>query len=447
MRPHRIHWDPYEWWDVIFAAAVLTGALVVKSLGEAPTAYYAYAALAVMCVAWIFLGRKPAVVWPQEERTNSPGDRSPFDSQESALSNRYFWHGAVFVIIMVASVGIVSFTAPMATFFLIFACPYIWSWPEGRDMFRIAVAFNALLCLVAVIGIWGHTGWKSTELLSAFASGVVSFLFSVGMGMWIMRIARGAEEQGRLQAELDATTLELVEAHRQAGAATERERFAHEIHDTLTQTLTGVVMLTERARGELERGDIAIGTTTLATAERTARQALAETRSLIAEGRGVELGAKQFLHRIMDICGRFQEETGVAVEQEISGELDALPRADQVVLLRCLQETLSNVRKHARASCVVVELSGNADDGVYLAVTDDGVGFPDSVDAATERGYGLAGIASRLALSTGTMTITTGEEGTRVSVAMPGKTKVGGTQPSAAEGALEENDGKGHDHD
>ena len=76
--------------------------------------------------------------------------------------------------------------------------------------------------------------------------------------------------------------------------------------------------------------------------------------------------------------------------------------------------------KHARASCVVVELTENAEDGAYLAVTDDGTGFPESVSAAQERGYGLIGIASRLALSAGTMNITTGAEGTRVSVTVPG---------------------------
>ncbi len=329
---------------------------------------------------------------------------------------------------MAVAVLVLGYNVPTATFFLVFACPYAWSWPGGRGTLRIATGANMLLCTAAVVGLWGGNGWSAQALLSAGLSGLASFLFSTAMGIWISRIARAAEERGLLRAELQATNLELMEAHRQAGAAAERERFAHEIHDTLTQTLTAVVMLTERARGELDAADAAGTSSTLTTAERTARQALAETRSLIAEGRGVELAGQDFARRIGDVCTRFEEETGIATHPEISGDLTQLRRSDQVVLLRCLQEVLSNVRKHARASTVVVELvQGEGVPGsTYLAITDDGIGFPDSVDAATARGYGLAGIASRLALAIGTMKIITGTEGTRVSITLPGKLPEGG---------------------
>lgn len=393
---------PY-WWDVVFLAVLVTVALVVAVLNGGSRAFVA---LGILAIAWPLLGRKPVVVWPHQQAARSDG---------RTAAEPYFWHGVAFMFLMALCLGVLSATVPTATFFLIFGCPYAWSWAEGDAKLPTALISNVLICTTPVIGLWSRGGWSGGAFFSALASGLVSFLFSFMMGMWILRISREAEERGHLRAELEATNLELLEAHRQTGAALERERFAHEIHDTLTQTLTAVVMLTERARGELEHGESAAGAATLANAERTARQALAETRSLIAEGRGTGVGTHGFARRITDLCMRFGEESSIHTETQIDGDLDSLTRPNQVVLLRCLQELLSNVRKHARAGNVVVELSDN-----YLAVTDDGVGFPDGVDAATERGYGLAGIASRLALASGTLTVTTGDEGTRVSITLAG---------------------------
>ena len=411
-------WDTHRWWDFAFAAATIVIAIMVDSLANGSAKHHAAIALAVLALSWIFLGRKPVVVRPQQRVGGA--NTSGFSPTASITAAPYFWSGAAFATIMVCSVGVLSYSLPDATNLLVFACPYLWGWPEGRGRFAVSASFNAVICVVAALALAAHSEWSSDGTTSAVFIGSASLLFSLAMGLWFGHMAREAEERGRLQVALDATNEELVQAHRSAGASMERERFAHELHDTLTQTLTAMVMLTERARGELDRGDLPRGTATLATAESTARQALAETRSLIAEGHGVELGGKQFVQRVSDICGRFEDETGIAVERDIAGSLDSLPRPDQVVLLRCLQETLSNVAKHARASCVVVELTENAEDGAYLAVTDDGTGFPESVSAAQERGYGLIGIASRLALSAGTMNITTGAEGTRVSVTVPG---------------------------
>ena len=386
------------WWDVTFAAAAVGIALLIIGLGVGTGRTSAFAALAVVVLCWVPSGRR-AVVGPPP---------------------RPIAHGVAFTGVLALALLVLSASVPMTTFFLGFACPYAWGSTKQSPRLLGPVLGNVALCAGAFVGLWANTSWAADELLSSFLNGFVSFLFSISMGLWITRIAQDSEERGRLRAELEATNQELIEAYRQAGAARERERFAHEIHDTLTQTLTAVVMLTERARGELERGERVMEAATLANVERTARQALAETRSLIAEGSGMGVGATGFARRITDLCTRFASESGIRTTTQIESDLDTLSRPDQVVLLRCLQELLSNVRKHARAGNVVVELSEN-----YLAVTDDGVGFPDGVDAATERGYGLAGIASRLALASGTLTITSGDEGTRVSVLLVGPAEEG----------------------
>lgn len=387
---------PGGWWGLVFPGGAGLLAIIMSSTDLAPgQAAIGFTSLAVLGLGWLVVGKRGL--------------------HDGPLSVPFFC-----VVIVVS--GVLCAINPSMAFMQTIAYPYAW---EFTDRSRRTIAGNIAVATAVTIGftVYGGTwGW----FLSGLATGGFSMAFSFVMGAWITSIATAATERGKLQAQVDAMSEELAHAHREAGAAAERERFAHEIHDTLTQTLTAVVMLTERAGDEIG-SDPAVAESTLGLAERTARQALAETRSLIAEGRGLEVGAQGLADRVTRLCARFAEETGIQVDMEISGELDAIDRPEQVVLLRCVQEALANVRKHARASTVLVELSVDGDAGdsshtvdvITLAITDDGVGFPDDVVAATARGYGLAGIESRLALSNGTLTITSGDEGTRLSIHLP----------------------------
>ncbi len=390
-----IKFVPGGWWGIVFpATAVLLALLLAVSTDVSPSAAaVGYAFLAVLAVGSLILG----------SRAFRPGPAS-----------------FVFLAIVIVAVAVLCAIQPTMAIIQAVAYPYAWEWTRSHTRKFAATAWvvNALVAAAVVIGFTIRAVAETSPAIfwSGLTSGVVSLAFSMTMGTWISSIADASLAKGRLQAQLDSVSKELAEAHRRAGAAGERERFAHEIHDTLTQTLTAVVMLTERAKEEVATNPEA-AVTSVAFAERTARQALAETRSLIAEGRGLEVGADGLADRISRLCTRFAEETDLRVGTEISGELDAIDRPDQVVLLRCLQEALANVRKHAQAAAVLVEVT--TVDGITLAITDDGIGFPDEVSAATERGYGLAGIASRLALSNGTLKITSGDDGTRLSIHLP----------------------------
>ncbi len=78
-----------------------------------------------------------------------------------------------------------------------------------------------------------------------------------------------------------------------------------------------------------------------------------------------------------------------------------LDREQQVVLLRCLQEALANVRKHARATLVVVTVAPHGE-GIGMTVRDDGVGFDPS---AARTGFGLDGISDRATLAGGSVEV------------------------------------------
>nr|NLD41045.1 ATP-binding cassette domain-containing protein [Actinomycetales bacterium] len=100
-----------------------------------------------------------------------------------------------------------------------------------------------------------------------------------------------------------------------------------------------------------------------------------------------------------------------------------LERDAQVVLLRCLQEALSNVTKHAHATHVVVHAEVRADGSARVTVSDDGAGFDPS---AAPPGFGIEGMRERVALAGGRFAVSSAPgDGTTLSVTLPGTAGLG----------------------
>ena len=117
-----------------------------------------------------------------------------------------------------------------------------------------------------------------------------------------------------------------------------------------------------------------------------------------------------------DALRRLSQAPGVDAGFSVCGTARPLPMATEVVLLRVCQEALANVRKHAGADTVTVELRYDPE-AVSLEVSDDGAGFdPDRVSC----GYGLRGMRTRVAEAGGTLTVRSAPgEGTWVSAVVP----------------------------
>ncbi len=237
----------------------------------------------------------------------------------------------------------------------------------------------------------------------------VSLAFSLVLGIWINRVFTFAHERVRLLDELTAAQDELAVMHRQAGETDERARLARELHDTVTQSLTGLVMLAERTGARLRSGELGAGDAAepVALIESTAREALAEARALVATmtPTPADSGLAEALQRL---AARFERETGVAVEVRVCDR--RVSREQEVVLLRCAQEGLANVRKHARAVHAVVEVaSAEASGGpeISLRVADDGVGpGAASIDREfDDGGFGIAGMRERVGMLGGRLTL------------------------------------------
>lgn len=321
--------------------------------------------------------------------------------------------GRIFLALAALLVGIGTIGTPALACLQAIGYPLAWLLTGRRREAVIASAGFALAVGVGlVIGSGGSVeGWISAVITAGFSLG-----FAVALGLWITGVVEHSEERARLVAQLTAAQAEIEALSRERGAAAERERLARDLHDTLAQTLAGLVLLAERAGTQFRDGRTEQARAGLTRLEHVAREALTEARGLVVRTAAVpaEPAFEAAVQRLVD---RFRAEAGLTIDVELPSVPELpLDRETQVVLLRCLQEALANVHKHARASGVTVRI--RADGGlVGLTVSDDGGGFDPAVIRA---GFGLDGMTERVALAGGELEVTAEPGlGTRLDVRLP----------------------------
>ena len=194
---------------------------------------------------------------------------------------------------------------------------------------------------------------------------------------------RDISERARLEREL----------RRQAGqlaAGEERAHLARELHDSVTQALFSMTLVTRSVEVLLDR-DAAAARSQLAQLRDLQREALAEMRALIFELRPGNLEQDGLTRALRTHTAALQGRIGLPVVVE-STLVDRLPLAVEEVLYRIAQEALHNVIKHAGARQVRVEV-GPVAGGVRLRVEDDGKGFDPL--RVPDGHLGLAGMRAR----------------------------------------------------
>ncbi|MFE6972110.1 sensor histidine kinase [Streptomyces sp. NPDC057682] len=280
------------------------------------------------------------------------------------------------------------------------------------DSPRGVVVLTGLGAVAITVGGSLREGGGAEVFLTNTVSSAAVWAVAVVMALLTPRALAQRDERAVLRAQLTSTRLELAEMYQRQGAAEERERMAREIHDTLAQGFASIIVLAEAAAAQLDV-DTARSAQQLRSIERTARENLAEARILVGSapaGGAVPGSLATTLRRTLD---RFAEDTGLAVTAELDDV--GCDRPARIALLRCTQESLANVRKHAGATTVGVVLA-RGPGTVELEITDDGRGF--AVKEA--RGFGLDGMRRRLAEFGGGLTVTSSlGDGTRVLATLP----------------------------
>lgn len=309
-----------------------------------------------------------------------------------------------YVLGLIVLLGIAQAAVVWSSLALFALCPQCFVLlPAWRATGAVA-AFN----VVPVLRLAGDPG----AALGATGIAVVVVTFAATYGRWIIRIIEQSRERAELVAALAAARAELARAEHAAGALAERQRMAAEIHDTLAQGFTSILMLL-RAADTAPTPEQA--GTYLSQAARTASENLAEARGLIAAQHPAALNGSSLPETLDRLAGQLAEETGIAADCGVTGDVRWLPSAAEVVVLRCAQEALANVRRHSAATTVTLRLDYR-DDVVRLRVSDDGAGF----DPARGRGTGLAGMDHRAAQAGGSLQVRSSPgTGTTVTVELP----------------------------
>lgn len=236
---------------------------------------------------------------------------------------------------------------------------------------RVGVALAAYISLVWAVAmqLFDAPMWTAIMPFGVF---VVSSILAVT----IQRISELNVRQTELISELRATQRDLVDSERTKGVLAERTRMAAEIHDTLAQGFTSIVLL---SRAGIRSGD---ATEALKSIEETAQENLADARRLIDAIRPPELGAGSLtlaLERQLDSA----LPDDVVRRFTVEGDPRALNGAVEVTMLRAAQEALLNIRTHADADRVDMVLRFT-EQSVNLDISDNGVGFTEG--EVTDRG-------------------------------------------------------------
>jgi two-component system, NarL family, sensor histidine kinase DevS len=199
-----------------------------------------------------------------------------------------------------------------------------------------------------------------------------------------------------------------------AGQELERQRLARELHDETGQALTSILLglkAVEEARTGAETDAAATQLRELIVGT------LQDVRRLAVELRPKALDDFGLVAALERLVSGFSESTGIAVELEASLGDERLPAEVETMLYRIVQEALTNVVKHARASRVSIILI-RRDRKVTALVEDDGQGFDGAIER--EDGLGLLGMRERVALVDGRLMVeSSAGSGTTLAVEVP----------------------------
>jgi signal transduction histidine kinase len=219
------------------------------------------------------------------------------------------------------------------------------------------------------------------------------------------------------QAAIAIDNAYLYRQVRELGAARERLRIAHEMHDGLAQVLAYVNTKAQVVREYLRQGRTEEAQDHLDEFAEAARNLYGDVRQQILELRTVQPEEGSLSASVAEYATGWARQTGIEVDLAVQPAV-ALEGEPGRQLLRILQEALTNVRKHSGATRVHIELERGAS-GVRLLVADDGVGFDSRDDRPTGR-FGLKTMQERAAsigavVEVGSMP----GEGVRVELTLP----------------------------
>ncbi len=275
----------------------------------------------------------------------------------------------------------------------------------GPDDLGVPGAQTALLVPIIYHGV-------GLGVLAAFDRGPDARQFTATDEQLLRTFAASAANAVAISRSVEADRLRSTIAASDA----ERARWARELHDQTLQALAGLRVVLAGARRRDDPAVYALATTQaiddIELEIANLRAIIADLRPSLLDDVGLQAALEALLER--------RREDALAIECEVNlpeGLSDGAGshRDLETTVYRLVQESLTNVVKHAEANRVVVSVSAD-DSAVVVEVHDDGRGFDTSEPSA---GFGLAGMRERVFLLQGSLEIESGENGTSVRARIP----------------------------
>jgi signal transduction histidine kinase len=257
--------------------------------------------------------------------------------------------------------------------------------------------------------------WTAPRLLLALA---VLLAVLLAAGLWAFLLRR----QVHVKTEIIRQQMNKAAIHE------ERERIARELHDSLEQEMTGVVMHLDAAAATLEKSPPATRRS-LETARALLDHSRVEARQSIWELRSTALEQGGLVAAFDDLVQSHSSDAGPRVETQMEGTPFRLPPKVESHLLRIAREALTNAIKHSRATRAVLRLVFDPKE-VILSIKDDGIGFDVANAAGVKSGhFGILGMKERAGKIQGAFDLQSAPgQGTEIKVVV--RTATNGKTPS-----------------
>lgn len=405
--PDRGAGSPHAWsrgalaWDAYFGIVIAVCLIFVQVGGSGPERDRIVAGLALLAAAgwFVLLGR----------RLMYAGTRPAWGTV--SLQGAVYLTVLCALLIVMQTQGGPGQSGNISIFILLWLYPQCFMSAPVRGAIAAVVVFSCVPVVMALL-----LPHYSSPLRDVLGTAVLDVAFAVAFGGWVQRIVEQSRKRADLIDQLESTRAELAEVSREAGMLAERQRLAGEIHDTIAQGFTSIVMLIQAAETELG-GDDQQARRHLALARETARENLDEARALVAALAPAQLTGHTLDGALRSLADQAADELGIRTDFVLDGSSRSLATGAEVVLLRVCQEAMANVRKHADARQASIRLT-YSEDAVQLEVRSDGTGFD---PARVNGGYGLRGMRARADEAGGSLAVCSAPgEGTSVSVEVPG---------------------------
>jgi signal transduction histidine kinase len=309
------------------------------------------------------------------------------------IRGQVIYHWAFNIVTTLLVLAAFAFTGASEIVFLLFMqvaqfASIFGVWPNG--------AIYSVISLGITLGIIKFYGESNSVLIQTAAEFLAGMIFILVFVLLERRSALATRRAEGLLKDLQAANIALKAAHqkeKELAIAEERMRLARDIHDGLGHHLT-VLSIQLQAAEKLVKRDPQAAAEALRVSRGEAQAALEEVRRSVGMMRQSPVESQPLVEMIANLVHDFGEHTGLQSDFELGGTPIELSEFAGQTLFRTVQESLTNIQKHARAVKHIRVKLAYSPEAIHLAVNNDGQPLKEA--ASAQGGYGLKGLRERV---------------------------------------------------